>query len=428
MGDDNFDSDGDLSTGKTPSVTLIGGSKNLTLDLGIYYLAALGNRVWVDANKNGTQDEGESNVQGVKVTLYNSNNQQVGEPTITDENGVYIFVDLTPGTYYVMFDPTTLPAGFTFTTSNGGGITDDKDSDADASGKTQAVTIKSGDNYVDLDAGIVEIDQSILAELGDTVWYDLNNNGIQDGLNTPTGEKGVPGVVVNLYTSGGGFVKTDTTDADGKYLFTELQPGSYYVEFASVDGYSYTHYNVNGNAQDAEDSDPLVPWVNVTISDGGLEGELGQPLVYTIFYTNTDVTLAATNVVISTTIPTGTSFVAASSNAGWVCSNPAAGNVCTLTLPTLAANTSGTATFVVLLSTSEPAVPDLLDIFVDLTQGTIARTQVVPLGAGESNLTVDAGLVIINSQLTTPTPTDPTNLPGGEQPHNTFIFLPMVEH
>jgi uncharacterized repeat protein (TIGR01451 family) len=261
-----------------------------------------------------------------------------------------------------------------------------------------------------------------LASLGDTVWFDTNKNGLQDN-----GEAGVTGVVVNLYTSDGNLVTTATTDGNGKYLFTNLQPGSYYVEFATVQGYNFTHYNVGGVDQDGADSDPLVPTVDVTISDGGVEGELGVPLTYTFFYTNTDATTAATNVVISTTIPAGTSFVADSSNPGWVCTDSAAGGVCKLTLATLAANTSGSATFVVLLNANEPDVPDMLDIFASLTQDTLARTEVVTLGSGETNLTIDAGVILTQLSLTTPTPTAPTSLPDGDQPQQQFIFLPSVQ-
>jgi hypothetical protein len=98
-----------------------------------------------------------------------------------------------------------------------------------------------------------------------------------------------------------------------------------------------------------------------------------------------------------------------------------------LTLATLAANTSGSATFVVLLNANEPDVPDMLDIFASLTQDTLARTEVVTLGSGETNLTIDAGVILTQLSLTTPTPTAPTSLPDGDQPQQQFIFLPSVQ-
>jgi choice-of-anchor A domain-containing protein len=417
VGDDLFDSDGAAGTGQTQNVTLAAGENNLSLDLGIYQPASLGDRVWVDSNENGQQDVGEANVPGVTVTLFNSNNVQVGQPTTTDGNGLYAFTNLVPGSYYVVF---SLPANSSFTTANQGGVSEGLDSDADATGKTPVVILTSGQNYLDLDAGIVlepEI-EVVLSTLGNKVWFDRNKNGIQD-----ENEAGVAGVKVDLYTGDGSFVATDTTDANGEYLFTGLNAGTYYVEFANVEGYSFTHYNVTGNSQDAADNDPVVPVVEVSVSDGGVEGQFGQPLAYTFLYTNTDATLAASNVVISTTVPVGTSFTPDGS--GWIC---AAGTVCTFTIPTVAANSSSSVTFVVTLGFTDAEVPDALELLVSLTQSTVARTEVVTLGEGETNLTVDAGLVRIEASLQTATPTAPTNLPGTGQPQaRRAMFLPTVQ-
>ena len=70
-----------------------------------------------------------------------------------------------------------------------------------------------------------------LGSLGDFVWFDENKNGIQDPEET-----GVKDVIVNLYTVTNGEVsgtpeKTTRTDENGYYLFTDLEDGSYVVEF-----------------------------------------------------------------------------------------------------------------------------------------------------------------------------------------------------
>ena len=64
------------------------------------------------------------------------------------------------------------------------------------------------------------------ASLGDFVWNDLNADGVQDA-----GEAGIDGVTVNLYASDGTFIATTTTAGGGLYLFDNLTPGDYYVEF-----------------------------------------------------------------------------------------------------------------------------------------------------------------------------------------------------
>ncbi len=70
-------------------------------------------------------------------------------------------------------------------------------------------------------------------EIGDTVWHDLNHDGVQD-----VGEPGLAGVQVKLYRDDGDLlfdlakdtvVGTQTTNANGKYLFQNVPPGDYFA-------------------------------------------------------------------------------------------------------------------------------------------------------------------------------------------------------
>ena len=58
--------------------------------------------------------------------------------------------------------------------------------------------------------------------IGDFVWQDTNQNGIQD-----VGEPGIPGVTVNLFK--GNQIASTLTDGNGNYLFTGLCAGDYTV-------------------------------------------------------------------------------------------------------------------------------------------------------------------------------------------------------
>src|SRR5262249_26034395 len=68
-------------------------------------------------------------------------------------------------------------------------------------------------------------------KIGDFVWDDTNNNGVQDA-----GEPGIAGVTVTLTGPGG--TRTTTTDANGKYLFTDLTAGAYTVTVPTPAGYA----------------------------------------------------------------------------------------------------------------------------------------------------------------------------------------------
>jgi protocatechuate 3,4-dioxygenase beta subunit len=154
-GNDATDSDIDPTTRRTPVVTLGPGENNPTLDAGLFFTAALGDRVWHDLNKNGIQDAGEPGVSGVTVTLTNNTSGTVVATATTDGSGNYNFTALTPGVPYVVTF-SNLPTGYQFTTKGPGGSTSDaQDSDADpATGRTDPITLVSGQNDPNWDAGI----------------------------------------------------------------------------------------------------------------------------------------------------------------------------------------------------------------------------------------------------------------------------------
>jgi len=106
----------------------------------------LGNRIWLDENQNGMQEDYEKGVGGVCVNLYDTH-QQLLQQTTSDSNGYYGF-NVEPGEFIIEFKP---PPWLTFTQKNFGD--EDKDSDADqASGRAEA-EVKSAHLY--LDAGLI---------------------------------------------------------------------------------------------------------------------------------------------------------------------------------------------------------------------------------------------------------------------------------
>ncbi len=89
----------------------------------------------------------------------------------------------------------------------------------------------------------------VLAEVGDRIWKDINQNGIQD-----PGEEGFPGVLLCLYKCDGTWLNICTeTDANGNYFFKGLQPGSYKIRMNIPDGWTLSPTNVGSN--DKVDSD-----------------------------------------------------------------------------------------------------------------------------------------------------------------------------
>ncbi|WP_200837846.1 SdrD B-like domain-containing protein, partial [Ruania rhizosphaerae] len=85
------------------------GEVDHTIDAGIYGadLVSVGDYVWIDEDRDGVQDEGETPVEGVTVTLLDENEDVVGT-TVTDEDGYYVFTDLPISTDYTIEFPTTV--------------------------------------------------------------------------------------------------------------------------------------------------------------------------------------------------------------------------------------------------------------------------------------------------------------------------------
>ena len=194
---DALDSDADVSTGRTDAITLAAGDHNPTLDAGIFVddtqPASLGDYVWHDTNEDGVQDTGEPGISGVTVRLIDPATDTVLDTTTTDGSGYYGFTGLAPGDYAVEFD---LPTDYQFTAQDNG-PDDVFDSDADiTTGRTQTVTFAAGDDNRTLDAGMFSPGVEP-ASLGDYVWYDADEDGVQD-----SGETGVSGVTVRLIDPG----------------------------------------------------------------------------------------------------------------------------------------------------------------------------------------------------------------------------------
>jgi uncharacterized repeat protein (TIGR01451 family) len=118
-------------------------------------LASIGNKVWVDLNKNGIQNFGEPGLAWVTAELYTCTGNYLGFIN-TDQNGMYTFNNLNPGGYYIRF---TLPAAYNdyiFTSKNSGNDPE-KDSDADPqTGMTECFTLYDGQNELSVDAGVYQ--------------------------------------------------------------------------------------------------------------------------------------------------------------------------------------------------------------------------------------------------------------------------------
>lgn len=115
----------------------------------------VGGRLWEDLDANGVQDQGEPGLEGVPVTLFTSQGDQLAT-SLTDATGLYHFDQLPLGDYYLSFNPLD---GDTFTLMDQGDD-DALDSDVDpATGQTEVFTLGNSEGLT-FDAGLVYEEQS----------------------------------------------------------------------------------------------------------------------------------------------------------------------------------------------------------------------------------------------------------------------------
>ncbi len=208
----------------------------------------IGDLVWHDFNANGFREGCEPGFAGIILRLTPDGGGKSSK-RVSDDQGYYKYGWLPPGDYWLTVDPTSIPVDYTVTTAESIFI---------------SIPNTPGTFWFDEgDFGLHHPDdedcedggtQDGLGSIGDYVWYDDNNDRVQDET-----ELGITGVTLNLYV-GAEIVATTTTDVEGWYLFDDLAAGDYIVAVdpeTIPDGYSLTTGNEPMHIELAEEQDFL---------------------------------------------------------------------------------------------------------------------------------------------------------------------------
>ena len=243
---------------------------NYQVDFGFTSLVSVGNLVWKDENYNGLKDSSEPGIANVTLGIiydvnangtFDDGTDVVGTPTATtNSSGIYQFTNLLPGKYFVRVAASNFASGGAIegciSSINATPVPADNDIDNDDNGvdsnnptlsgvlSTVVMLVVNGEptNDGDGDDSNLTVDFGFIRgfHLGNRVWKDANNNGLQDA-----GEAGIDGVVVKLYAWSGSQLQAAnnargqavtnlTTAGGGYYRFDDLLPGDYVVEIVAA--------------------------------------------------------------------------------------------------------------------------------------------------------------------------------------------------
>ena len=184
--------------------------------------SSIGGRVWRDSDNDGVIDPSETGIGNVVVRLTGTDlaGNTITREVTTQPDGSYAFTELPPGTYTITEpeQPAGTLNGITNAGTGGGTATLPTATPSVISG----ITLGVGEDVTGNDFGEVPA-----GTIGGRVYNDGNNNGVIDA-----GEGGYAGVQVVLTGTddlGQAVNVTVTTDADGRYRFDDLRPGTYTV-------------------------------------------------------------------------------------------------------------------------------------------------------------------------------------------------------
>ena len=241
-GDDNIDSDADVSTGSTGSFNIGSDQDDNKWDAGYYKYGQINGYTWHDINGDAFFTA-EPAIGGVTVTLTGTNG--IGGAVIlndvTDASGYYEFDQVSPGTgYMIHFGNAPGYDGFTNPVAGGDSYPDP------TNGNTITFPVVSNEVFNDIDAGYIKY-----VFIGDYVWEDDNGNGVQDGV-----ENGVPNINVTLIrTLDDLTIATVATNASGYYIFDDksfVPPGEYYLSFELPAGYVFVDKDSGADNVDSD--------------------------------------------------------------------------------------------------------------------------------------------------------------------------------
>ncbi len=218
----------DASNNAKRTVTLANNQDLIDQNAGYTDNTIISGHVYESQNANGYYRRNiDKMLKDINVTLIIDGKRST-MTTTTDSNGYFEFKieNIGDHTYQTAVELPTNYTGYSDQVAN----SQTYDNDADANGLSNVITVANGtENNVDFDTSMYKG-----VNLGGVTFEDQNYNSEFDN-----DEKALIDQKVTLFKDNQEIAST-TTDADGKYEFTDLKPGKYSATISKPTDYTYT--------------------------------------------------------------------------------------------------------------------------------------------------------------------------------------------
>jgi hypothetical protein len=178
---------------------------------------SIGDRVWLDLDCDGLQDDGEPGLNGVRIALRSLTTRDPISITESSGDGNYSFAGLDAGgcppaaSFRVVVDLSSPPLA---------GLEPSFDLDGGSDAET-VVDLGADSRRTDVDFGFRRASASGTGSIGGRVWLDIDCDGVQDD-----DEPGINGVRVDLRElTSTELLASIETSGDGNYAFEGLNAG-----------------------------------------------------------------------------------------------------------------------------------------------------------------------------------------------------------
>ncbi|XZE36118.1 SdrD B-like domain-containing protein [Pirellulaceae bacterium SH501] len=247
----------------------LGDSRGTELNFAEAQPVSISGFVYHDRNNDGIRGTGEAGIANVEIQIVSleSTFGTITRTIRTGSDGSYRFEGLPPGRYRVI--QREQPAGYLDGKDTAGRVNNQTRGSVTTNEQITDIVLAGNESGIEYNFGELQP-----AQISGTVYHDANNDGVRQ-----VGETAIGNVIVRL-SGPNGTVET-RTDAQGRYQFDNLPPGTYTIVEITPDGYLDGKDRVGtiaGQVVGSLDGSDTIRSIVLTSGASGIDYDFGELL------------------------------------------------------------------------------------------------------------------------------------------------------